>query len=90
VGQVFNLGGGVRAPVNEILAILEAKTAKRARITRRADARGDVRDTHADTTLAKEIIGFVPQINLECGLDQQIQWTKQNLQHLQAAGPCFA
>jgi UDP-glucose 4-epimerase len=90
VGQVFNLGGGARTSVNEILAVLEAKIAKKARIARHASARGDVRDTCADTALAKEILGFYPQINLDRGLERQIQWTKQNLPHLQAAGPCFA
>ena len=49
-----------------------------------------MRDTFADTSLARQILGFNPRVSLEQGLAAQVEWTKQNLALLQKAGPCFA
>lgn len=36
--------------------------------------RGDVRDTAADTTLARERLGFEPETSLEQGLGAEFEW----------------
>jgi nucleoside-diphosphate-sugar epimerase len=37
-------------------------------------ARGDARRTGADTTRAREELGFSPAVSLEEGLDRQVEW----------------
>ena len=45
---MFNVGGGSRVSVNQVIAMLEEITGKRAQVERLAVAKGDVRDTEAD------------------------------------------
>jgi nucleoside-diphosphate-sugar epimerase len=36
--------------------------------------KGDMRDTYADTTLAREDLGFAPSVTLEEGLTAMYRW----------------
>ena len=41
----------------------------------RAEAqKGDMRDTYADTTLAKKDLGFSPKVTLEEGIQAEYRW----------------
>lgn len=86
-GKVFNLGGGVRASIQDVIAILEDKLALKARIQYNSEALGDVRDTFADTSSAKEALNFDPAYSLEDGLVAEIKWVKENLHLLQTNVP---
>ena len=37
-----------------------------------------MRDTHADVSRAKDVIGYQPTIDLRTGLTTQLEWTLQN------------
>lgn len=76
-GQVFNLGGGTRIILNDLLDLLADITGQTLRIDRQAAQAGDVRHTWADTTRAREILGFRPQIDLAHGLRRQWAWIQQ-------------
>ena len=82
-GRIFNLGGGDRADINRVLAILQEQLGVKARIKYHDAAKGDVRDTFADTALARQILNFTPSFSLERGLATQVEWTRQNLGLLQ-------
>lgn len=75
-GEVFNIGGGNIATVNEVIAGLEEITGLTASVTHRDAVRGDVRHTAADTAAAREALGYGPQVSLEDGLAAQVQWQK--------------
>jgi UDP-glucose 4-epimerase len=68
-GDALNVGTGRPISMNE-LSSLEAKLANKVEITPiHAPARaGDIKDSYADITRAKEVLGFQPKIELEQGL----------------------
>jgi nucleoside-diphosphate-sugar epimerase len=77
VGQVFNIGGGSRSSVNQILATLEGILGRPVRREQRPPQPGDVRHTWADTTRAREILGFSPRVSLRDGLARQVDWLRK-------------
>ena len=84
-GRVFNIGGGARVSVNRIIAMLEEITGARARVNRLETAKGDVRDTEADTSLARRILDFDPRFDLARGLEREVRWVEEMLPILKEA-----
>ncbi|HVD47201.1 MAG TPA: NAD-dependent epimerase/dehydratase family protein [Candidatus Limnocylindria bacterium] len=74
VGQVFNLGGGSRVSVNQVLAILEETSEGKIRRHNMAATPGDPRHTGASITLARERLGWEPRVSLREGLTKQWRW----------------
>jgi nucleoside-diphosphate-sugar epimerase len=74
VGQVFNLGGGSRVTVNQVLATLEEISQIKVRRQNLPAAPGDPRHTGASINLARERLGWEPRVSLREGLDQQWRW----------------
>ncbi|HXI27190.1 MAG TPA: NAD-dependent epimerase/dehydratase family protein [Vicinamibacterales bacterium] len=73
-GRVYNIGGGSRVSVNEILDLI-GRVARRKPIVRVDPVqKGDMRHTYADTSLARADLGFVPTVGLEEGLTAEHQW----------------
>jgi nucleoside-diphosphate-sugar epimerase len=73
-GRAYNVGGGSRVTVNYVLEILERLAGKPLDVRREATQKGDMRDTFADTTLARADIGFAPTVSLEQGLEAEYRW----------------
>jgi nucleoside-diphosphate-sugar epimerase len=74
VGQVFNLGGGSRVTVNQVLATLEEISGIKVRRQNLPAAPGDPRHTGASINLARERLGWEPRVSLREGLARQWQW----------------
>jgi nucleoside-diphosphate-sugar epimerase len=75
-GSVYNVGGGSRVTLNEVIGILEELVDRKARIERQGKQAGDVRHTWADTSRIRDAIGFVPQVQLREGLKQEVAWLR--------------
>jgi nucleoside-diphosphate-sugar epimerase len=75
-GAVYNIGGGSRVTVNEVIRVLEELIGRRAKIDRLAAQPGDARHTFADTGAAAREIGFHPEVKLADGLRVQFEWTR--------------
>jgi len=73
-GSVYNIGGGSRVSINEVLALIERITGRTLDIRREASQKGDMRDTFADTSRAKTELGFEPSTSLEQGLRAEAEW----------------
>jgi UDP-glucose 4-epimerase len=73
-GAVYNLGGGSRVSMREVLATIEELTERRLAIRSLGSQRGDARDTAADTTRARRELGFRPSRTLRGGLGEQVAW----------------
>ena len=73
-GGVYNIGGGSRVSINEILALVGTVTGRRVDIRREPAQMGDMRDTFADTSRAKAELGFQPSTPLERGLRSEAEW----------------
>lgn len=76
VGHVFNIGGGSRCSVNQVLAGLEEILGRPIRRDHRPTPPGDVRHTWADTARAREVLGFSPRVSLREGLARQVEWLR--------------
>lgn len=85
-GHTFNIGGGARISLNNVLSLLERLIGRQIRRCNVPAQRGDVRDTFADTTLARSILGFTPRVSLEEGLARQIRWVRTGLRTTQRGG----
>lgn len=73
---IFNLGGGSRVSVNDVLDMLRTITGTEFAVDYKERTRGDVRDTSADTTRAQEQLGYSPTVSLEEGLRAQLDWCR--------------
>ena len=73
-GRVYNVGGGSRVTVNELLALIEQVTGRRLSVERTPAEPGDVRATLADCSSARQDLGFTPRVSLKEGLEQQWAW----------------
>jgi nucleoside-diphosphate-sugar epimerase len=71
---VYNIGGGSRVTINHVLHVLGEVTGLPVQVDRRGRQHGDVRHTWADTTRAREELGFQPKVRLEDGLRAQAAW----------------
>jgi UDP-glucose 4-epimerase len=76
-GVSLNIGGGSRVTVNQVLHLLEDALGEEAKVSYESPKRGDVRHTFADTTAARNLLGFVPQVTLAEGLREQAKWQKR-------------
>jgi nucleoside-diphosphate-sugar epimerase len=80
-GRVYNIGGGSRVTVNDVLEIIGRVTGRKPIVSVEQDQKGDMRHTYADTELARIDLGFAPSVNLEQGLAAEHAWLKRTLEH---------
>jgi nucleoside-diphosphate-sugar epimerase len=78
-GRVYNIGGGSRVSVNQVLDIIGRVASRRPVVTVDPAQKGDMRHTYADTTSARVDLGFSPAVGLEAGLTAEYQWLKHIL-----------
>ncbi|MCD8486542.1 MAG: GDP-mannose 4,6-dehydratase [Desertifilum sp.] len=77
IGEVFNIGGGSRVVLMDVLATMEEIVGKPIRRDYREKAMGDARHTSADVSKANRILGYQPQVKLKEGLTREWEWVKQ-------------
>jgi nucleoside-diphosphate-sugar epimerase len=75
-GSVYNVGGGERVALEEVLRVIGAVTGRPLRIERQEPQKGDMRDTFADTTAARRDLGFAPGVSLAEGLSREWEWIR--------------
>jgi nucleoside-diphosphate-sugar epimerase len=78
-GAVYNVGGGSRTSVNEILRVLAAGTGRPLHVRYDAQPPGEARDTHADCAAARRDLGYEPRTSLAEGLAAQTDWMERGL-----------
>jgi len=78
VGRSFNIGGGTRATVNEVLETVGRIVGNPVPVTRHDVQKGDVRHTAADTSAARSALGFAPAVGLEEGLSRHANSLKDS------------
>jgi UDP-glucose 4-epimerase len=73
-GRVYNIGGGSRVSVNDVLELVGRVSGRQPLVTTDPAQKGDMRHTYADTSLARTDLGFAPAVTLEEGLAAEYQW----------------
>jgi len=78
-GKVFNAGNGNRYTLNQTWELLQKITGVKLEAEYGPAREGDVRDSQADTTLARLELGHDPQFTFEEGLRRTFDWYRQSL-----------
>jgi nucleoside-diphosphate-sugar epimerase len=77
-GMVFNGGTGARITLNQVLQQLRQITGAEINAQYDPPRNGDIRDSQADISLARKVLGYEPKVNFEEGLRQTWAWYKEN------------
>jgi len=77
-GLVFNGGTGARITLNEVLKMLSRITGKPIQAKYDVARNGDIRDSQADVSLARKILGYEPRVLFEEGLRRTWEWYKKS------------
>ena len=72
--EVFNLGESRTVELRELISLLEKELDAHATIDRQPSQPGDVPQTFADVTKARELLGYNPQTQIEAGLHRFVEW----------------
>ena len=75
-GQVVNIACGQRTSVNDIVRLANEMLGTHVKPTYAPPRVGDVKDSWADISLAKRLIGYEPKVMFEEGLRRWIEWYK--------------
>ena len=76
--EIFNLGESQTTELNRLIELLEKNLGKKAVIQRQPMQPGDVLQTFADISKAKELLGYDPQTKIEEGIENFVKWFKEN------------
>ena len=78
VREVFNIGGGSRISVNDLIKIMEDITETKANTKYVEKQKGDVRDTLADVSKANKLLYWTPNVIISDGLKNFVEWFTSN------------
>jgi nucleoside-diphosphate-sugar epimerase len=81
--EIINLGGGEKpVDLNTIIEGIERRLGKKAKIKGLEFHKADIKETSADISKAKRLLGWQPKVKLDEGLDRTVQWYNQNKEWL--------
>jgi nucleoside-diphosphate-sugar epimerase len=78
-GEVINVATGGRISLNELFRTVRTLTGSALEPLYAAERAGDVRDSQADISKAREILGYAPTVLLEEGLHRTLEWYRASL-----------
>jgi UDP-glucose 4-epimerase len=76
-GGFYNLGGGTRISMNDVIALIEEVTGRKANVRREARQWGDVTNTGADVSRAQQDFAFAPKVSLREGLAREAEFIEK-------------
>ncbi len=81
-GEVFNIGGGTRIILQDVIGLLGRVLDKKPKIEFNDFQKGDVKDTEADVKKSRRMLSFSPKIKIEEGLEKEIEWIKKLMKEI--------
>ena len=78
----YNIGTGIETSVNKLVEILSEVFGKKIEPIYADERPGEVKRIALDGTLAKEVLGFVPQYSLYEGIKKTVEWFKTHTEYL--------
>jgi nucleoside-diphosphate-sugar epimerase len=76
-GQVINVATGLRISLNDLLRTLNKIVGSNLTAVYKESRAGDVRDSQADISKAKALLGYAPTVDLEEGLRRTLEWARR-------------
>lgn len=78
-GQAFNIAYGGREYLIDIYYSLTKTLGKNIEPKFGPDRKGDIKHSNADISKARQLLGYDPEYNFVSGLNEAIEWYKENL-----------
>lgn len=75
-GKIYNIGGGHRISVNDLIEKLRGITGMEIKVRHIPMQQGEMKHTQADYNSARRDIGYSPNYNLDIGLKNEWEWMK--------------
>jgi UDP-N-acetylglucosamine/UDP-N-acetyl-alpha-D-glucosaminouronate 4-epimerase len=75
-GEVINVACGTRISLNDLLRVMNEIVGTNIQPIYKEARAGDVRDSQADITKAKTLLGYAPIVSLEDGLARTLEWCR--------------
>ncbi len=76
-GKVMNTATGARFTLNQTFSILRELTGFKGEPAYGESRAGDVRDSLADISLARDLLGYEPVVDFREGLKRTVEWYRQ-------------
>jgi UDP-glucose 4-epimerase len=73
-GEVFNIGGGSRITVNNLIQEIEQACDRSAKIHYEQYQKGDTLDTHANICKVQKYLGWEPKVSIREGIKKFVLW----------------
>src|SRR5712692_9230237 len=86
-GKIFNVGTGGRFSLKQTVELLCKISGKRIEAKYDAPRDGDIRDSQADITQAREFLGYEPKVGFEEGLRRTFEWYQALQEKASAPAP---
>lgn len=74
VGQTINIGSGLETTINELALLVQQAVGSTCAIVHKEPRPGDVHRLCADSTRARELLGFRPCVTIHEGLAKLLAW----------------
>ena len=75
-GEAINVACGTRISLNELLRVMNEIVGTKLQAIYKEERAGDVKDSQADITKAKTLLGYTPLVTLEEGLRPTLAWCR--------------
>jgi len=76
-GKVFNVGTGARISLNQTLELLREISGAPLAAKNEPAREGDIRDSQADLTLSRDLLGYRPTVEFAEGLRRTFHWYQE-------------
>src|ERR1700676_4652510 len=86
-GRGVNIGVGERFSLNQTVALLNKISGKNLEVKYDSPRDGDIRDSQADISQAREFLGYDPQVGFEEGLRRTVWWYRRMREKASAPAP---
>src|SRR5207302_1865851 len=84
-GKVFNIGVGGRFSLNQTVALLNQISGQGLEPKYEPAREGDIRDSQADISQAREFLGYAPPVTFEDGLRRTFEWYRATQEKAKAS-----
>jgi nucleoside-diphosphate-sugar epimerase len=76
-GKVINIATGERFTLNQTFKFLQEIAGYQYEPAYREPRQGDIRDSQADISLARELLGYEPMVDFREGLRRTVEWYRE-------------
>jgi UDP-N-acetylglucosamine/UDP-N-acetyl-alpha-D-glucosaminouronate 4-epimerase len=73
-GGIFNIGTGARISLNQTLELFRRISGKQLEAKYDPPREGDIRDSQADISKARQVLGYEPAVQFKEGLERTFAW----------------